>query len=195
MALRRRPCSRSISRRAATYTIRRPQACSPRPSGDALIGAPDTTEHDEAHRSNSSSASARIRIGPRASPPSRKWRSLPRAQRFRTCAGEQPRYLAAVSVVKGRRSDIVGQLSEVVRKGLVGIGHPMRILPPLHRADESHRGSSSSRPYRGSAENNSFSSSFVRTGPYRFRPRDCWRRRGARPRAAPPLYFPTGRGN
>src|SRR5215469_96113 len=58
-----------------------------------------------------------------------------------------------------------GQLSEVVRKGLVGIGHPMRILPLLHRADESHRGSSSKRPYRGSAENNSFSSSFVRTGP------------------------------
>src|SRR5215471_2670903 len=26
-----------------------------------------------------------------------------------------------------------GQLSEVVRKGLVGIGHPMRILPPLYR--------------------------------------------------------------
>src|SRR5215469_458672 len=58
-----------------------------------------------------------------------------------------------------------GQLSEVVRKGLVGIGHPMRILPLLHRADESHRGSSSKRPYRGSAENNSFSSSFVRTCP------------------------------
>src|SRR5215469_13184674 len=58
-----------------------------------------------------------------------------------------------------------GQLSEVVHERLVGIGHPMRILPPLYRADESHRGSSSNRPYLGGAENNSFSSSFVRTGP------------------------------